>query len=436
MITRIEATNYRCFSRLNVDVDAMTVLAGANGSGKTTLLDIPSLLGDLLMHRRLGEGFLNSVQPRGPRASTFTELIHQDRGNWFILALEAELPQDVVTTLLDSAPPTVQQNPDLWLRFIRYEVRFEVFNRRQLQVKNEYAFLFSTKHPPTRDTADRDVARLHGEIDPHAKWQFIITREYGGESEFRAETREPGKSRKSPPRQTAVPSDRLALGMVGFEGRQLFPASRWLLDLLTVETVFFDPNWAELRMASPPGLPSKLMANGRNLPWLALDLQDNYPEAFETWTEHVRIALPQVSHIELIKREEDYHAYFKVTYNNQYTVTSSGLSEGTLRILALTLLAYLPDAPRLLVVEEPENGIHPRAIEAVLQGLSSMYDSQVLVSSHSPIVVAQVPLERLLAARIERDGAASFVAGPQHPRLRDWKGEIDLGTLFAAGVLG
>ena len=436
MITRIEATNYRCFSRLNVDLGQLAVLAGANGAGKTTLLDIPTLLGDLLNRRDLGAGFLNSVQPRGPRAQTFVELIHQGRGEWFILALEAELPQDIVTTLLDSAPPTVQQNEELWPRFIRYEVRIEVFNQRQLQVQNEYAFLFASKHTPPRDTADQPVARLHGEVNPHSQWLFVLRREYGGESEFRQETREAGKSRRAPARRTAVPSDRLALGMLAFEGRALFPASRWLLDLLVEESVFFDPDWAKLRMASPPGLGTPLMADGRNLPWLALDLQDNHPESFETWTEHVRIALPQVSKIEVIKREEDYHAYFKVTYNNAYTVTSTGLSEGTLRILALTLLAYLPKPPRLLVVEEPENGIHPRAIEAVLQGLSSMYDTQVLVSSHSPIVVAQVPLEQLLAARLECDGAAAFVPGPQHPRLVDWKGEVDLGTLFASGVLG
>ena len=65
-----------------------------------------------------------------------------------------------------------------------------------------------------------------------------------------------------------------------------------------------------------------------------------------------------------------------------------------------------------------------------------MHDSQVLVSSHSPIVIAQVPVEQLLAARVERDGAVVLVPGPQHPRLVDWKGEVDLGTLFAAGVLG
>ncbi len=102
----------------------------------------------------------------------------------------------------------------------------------------------------------------------------------------------------------------------------------------------------------------------------------------------------------------------------------------------LTLLAYIAKPPRFLVTEEPENGIHPKAIEAVLQGLSSIYDSQVIVSSHSPVVLARTELAQILAARIRDDGACEVIPGPQHPRLADWKGEVSLSTLFAAGVLG
>ncbi len=48
MITRLEATRYRCFERLGIDLSDFQVIVGANGSGKTTLLDLPVLFGDLL----------------------------------------------------------------------------------------------------------------------------------------------------------------------------------------------------------------------------------------------------------------------------------------------------------------------------------------------------------------------------------------------------
>ena len=124
-----------------------------------------------------------------------------------------------------------------------------------------------------------------------------------------------------------------------------------------------------------------------------------------------------------------------MTYNGGYEVTSSGLSEGTLRVMALTVLPYLQKRPAVIITEEPENGIHPQAIEAVLQSLGSVYDSQVLVSSHSPVVLAMSQLDQILCSRVASSGAATIIKGTDHPRLKEWKGSIDLGSLFAAGVL-
>jgi predicted ATPase len=433
VITRIEATNYRCFERLDVDLAEFGVLVGANGAGKTTLLDIPVLLGDLLKARNISSAFLESAEPRGPRASTLGELVYQGRGDRFAFAAETRLPETVVHALLASASESVRQEEELWPRFIRYELRLRVAGQRALQVQSEYLFTFSEKHKPSRATSS---SRVPSEMTPHHSWTFVIHREAGEEFELREEVREAGKSRRAPAKTAAVPAERLALDRVGFEEPEKYPAATWLLALLTEGAVFFEPDWNQLRTASPPGLPSQLTADGRNLPWLALRLKAEAPEQFQAWVEHVGIALPQVTAIDAVEREEDHHAYFRVTFNDSYEVTSSGLSDGTLRILALTLLSYLDSPPRLLVVEEPENGIHPRAIEVVLEGLSSMYDSQVLVSSHSPVVVANAQLKNLLAARLERDGSVTIIPGAEHPRLVDWKGGIDLGSLFAAGVLG
>lgn len=407
MITRIQAKNYRCFADVDVALPAFSVLAGANGSGKTTLLDIPTLLGDMLSLGNVPSAFFTSSQPRGARATAVGELLHQGRGDGFSLAVEARCPAGVRVLGGDSHA------------LVRYRVDFRVAKDRSLHVANE-----TLSMAPDRGGAvqsDDDI--------------YILQRSNGSETTLHYEVVAWG-GLSLPQHRSAVQSDRLALGMVAFESALAFPVAHWMLDLLTSTTVFFDPEWSQLRRASPPGLPAMLMADGRNLPWLALTLLRDDPDRFETWTAHVRIALPQVTDIAVVEREDDHHAYFKVTYNGRYSVTSSGLSEGTLRILALTLLAYLPQSPALLVVEEPENGIHPRAIEAVLQGLSSMYDTQVLVSSHSPIVVSQTPIQQIIAGRVTSDGSVDFVAGPDHPRLADWKGEVDLGTLFAAGVLG
>ena len=45
------------------------------------------------------------------------------------------------------------------------------------------------------------------------------------------------------------------------------------------------------------------------------------------------------------------------------------------------------------------------------------------------------PKQVLCFAR-DKDGATAIVHGADHPKLKNWKNEIDLGTLFASGVLG
>jgi predicted ATPase len=147
------------------------------------------------------------------------------------------------------------------------------------------------------------------------------------------------------------------------------------------------------------------------------------------------MALPNLIAIKALQREEDYHTYLQLKYIGNHTVTSSGLSYGTLHILALTILPYLSQQSNLIFLEEPENGIHPRAIEVVLQSLSSVYDSQVWVSTHSPIVLAHTDLESVIVMRSSKEGVEA-IPGSIHPRLQDWQGKIYLGSLFAAGVLG
>ena len=105
-------------------------------------------------------------------------------------------------------------------------------------------------------------------------------------------------------------------------------------------------------------------------------------------------------------------------------------------MLALTLLAYLQEFKGIYLIEEPENGIHPRAIETMTQSLSSVYDAQVLLATHSPVILSIVEPEQVLCFAKNPEGATEIIRGSEHPALQSWKHETTLGTLFAAGVLG
>jgi len=89
------------------------------------------------------------------------------------------------------------------------------------------------------------------------------------------------------------------------------------------------------------------------------------------------------------------------------------LSDGTLRFLALAVLQLDPEAQGLLCLEEPENGIHPERIPKMLKLLEDIATDvdepvgldnplrQVIINTHSPAVVMQVPEDSLLVAELK-----------------------------------
>ena len=157
---------------------------------------------------------------------------------------------------------------------------------------------------------------------------------------------------------------------------------------------------------------------------------------FRAWLDHVRTALEDIKDIDTVELPDNKHRYLVVEYMNGARIPSWLVSDGTLRLLTLTIPAYLHDLEGVFLIEEPENGIHPRAIETVLQSLSSVYRSQVLVATHSPVALNMLEPRDVLCFAKDAAGATDIVSGDRHPALRDWKkGEPDMGVLFAAGIL-
>lgn len=72
-------------------------------------------------------------------------------------------------------------------------------------------------------------------------------------------------------------------------------------------------------------------------------------------------------------------------------VPAAHVSDGVLLVLAYLAVLYVPQPPRLLLVEEPENGIHPGRLKEVLTILrdlvTSQSQTQVVLTTHSPYVV-------------------------------------------------
>lgn len=258
-------------------------------------------------------------------------------------------------------------------------------------------------------------------------WKKVVTKKGSGNDYFISET----TGWNSPFR---LGPKKLALANLP-EDEERFPVATWVKGVLLggVQRVFLDSE--AMRRPSRPQSPRSFQPDGSNLPWVIQELEKDR-QRFALWIEHVQTALPDVENIDTAERPEDRHRYLRIHYGNGLIAPSWIVSDGTLRLLALTLIAYADVADRIFLIEEPENGIHPRAVEAVFQSLSSVYQSQILCATHSPVFLSLAEPKDILCLGRDSAGATDIVRGDKHPRLLDWRKETDLGVVFAAGILG
>jgi len=191
-----------------------------------------------------------------------------------------------------------------------------------------------------------------------------------------------------------------------------------------------------MRSPTPSDAKRTFQTDGSNLPIVVNALKLQYKERYRWWIAHLQTILPDLEGVSVAERPENRSLYLEVVYRGDLHVPAWLLSDGTLRLLALTLIAYLPDEDRIFMIEEPENGVHPKAIEAIFESLSSVYNGQVFLATHSPLLLGLAQPDQLLVFAKTNGGSSAIVRGSQHPILQNWQHDLSLGTLFASGVFG
>jgi predicted ATPase len=114
---------------------------------------------------------------------------------------------------------------------------------------------------------------------------------------------------------------------------------------------------------------------------------------------------------------------------------ADALSDGTLRFICLATLLGHPDLPGVIVLDEPELGLHPFAIVQLSEMLrTASRQSQVLIATQSVTLMNQFELDDLIV--VERRDGASVFERPDPARLGDWLADYSLGELWEKNLLG
>ena len=417
-IRAIQARNYRCLRHVDVRLDdSFYVLVGPNGSGKSTLFDVIEFMFDLF------DGGLNAATEA--RTQNFQDLV------W---ARPKERPGFEVAAEVDVMNET-----------FRYEVKVEEKSGRGVRIVREAGYLghlsnerfanLASSDTVFSDVSKEDLRPLFRRDRTEAYWTTFHS-ERDGET---LKLQHPDDT--SAIRYVEI-ADQLPSQNSSEQNHRPFhmPVATAMIAQLnekrTVQFLQLDSR-ALRKPATRNGDDGRRLAeDGSNLPRVVENLARD-EDRWNDWMDHIRTVLPDIRNIRSVHREEERSDYLMISYASGVEIPAWGISEGTLRLLALTILAYLPDKqPAAYFLEEPENGIHPMAIEMSHESLSSIYHSQVFIASHSPTFLRCVEPREVLCFSQDEDGATVIVRGDQHPTLSEWQGSTDDDLFFAPDIFG
>lgn len=182
---------------------------------------------------------------------------------------------------------------------------------------------------------------------------------------------------------------------------------------------------------------SVLAANGANLPAVLYDLQERQPDALKEIEYHVRRVAPFFGGFTLRPQAgtDDVVRLRWRHRGSEEDFDARDFSDGTLRFICLVTLLLQPDPPPLIVVDEPELGLHPFALH-LLAGLmhSIVPRSQIICTTQSVTLANQFSWENLIV--VDRIDEASQFRRLDAGEVEAWLDEYSVGEMWEKNIIG
>jgi predicted ATPase len=190
-----------------------------------------------------------------------------------------------------------------------------------------------------------------------------------------------------------------------------------------------------------------MQSSGFGLALFLADILGHDHKLYGRLEERFREFFPYVRGIRLIREagyrsiyDQDpgspgYGIYFELA-DNDHVLPAAQASDGLLLVLAYLTLLYSPEPPCVLLIEEPENGIHPQRLKDVLKVLKELIHdqdrTQVLLTTHSPYVVDQFRPEEVTLCLKGVDGAVTTHRLSDSKTVREQMDIFQLGEIWTA----
>ena len=423
MLTRLKVNGFKNLADVDVRFGPFTCVAGVNDVGKSNLFDAIRFL-SALANRPLMEAAL-SVRAEGGTASDLRSLFHRV-GNHYEEHMSFEVEMIVPGEAVDDLGQTGKASITILRYFLELAYRLDKGNAASLGsleiVKEELShikkgeagrhLLFPHSRKKWRDTVIEGARR-----SPY----FISTEEHGNARVIKLHQ---DRSKGRPLARAAANLPRTVLSVANAAESPTVLCTRREMESWRI--LQLEPS--ALRKPDEINASPHLTRNGAhlaaNLYHLAQsgvievkngEVRTDPDFIFTKVANRLSTLIGDVRRVWVDRDDKREVLTLQVTSKDGTDHPARSLSDGTLRFLALSVLELDVTARGLLCLEEPENGIHPERIPAMLQLLQDIATDpdepvdetnplrQVIVNTHSPALVSEVPDDSLLVAELKED---------------------------------
>ncbi|MDR6761913.1 putative ATPase [Flavobacterium sp. 2755] len=184
-----------------------------------------------------------------------------------------------------------------------------------------------------------------------------------------------------------------------------------------------------------------LKQDGRNLPAFLYLLKVNHPKVYGRIEKTIQSVAPYIDRFILEpnrNRNNDNEIALRWIDKGdpESNFSAYQLSDGTLRFIALATLLLQPNPPSVIIIDEPELGLHPFAIN-ILSGMVQIASSkaQIIVATQSPGLISNFKPEDVIAIDRNIEENQTVFKRLNSEDLNVWLQEFALGDLWERNII-
>lgn len=182
-----------------------------------------------------------------------------------------------------------------------------------------------------------------------------------------------------------------------------------------------------------------LKTDGRNLPAFLFYLQEEHPKLFKRIEKTVKSIAPYIDKFILQPKKlnkDEIELRWVEKGNPESSFNAYQFSDGTLRFIALATVLMQPEPPKVIVIDEPELGLHPQAIQklaALIDAASD--DTQLIISTQSVNLVNCFSPEDIVTVDRSLEENQSVFNRLSSKNLKLWLDDHTLGELWERNII-